>query len=314
MTGADDAAGDSPEAALRTIQRALDLAGPGERIYVSPGVYPEELIFDRTIDPAAPIVLTGEPGASVLDGGHVRAAGFWCEACRGLVLEDLVVRNYSDVGVAIVYASDVALRRLEVHDNGFAPQQVDWEFEGYGVYVDSSSRIEVDSIYAHHNGPNPQRPGHWVGTAVNLYACTDCVIRDSTLLSNVGAGILVEDSVDVVVERNEISDHNLDVTWDGWWDGAVWLDGGRDVTLRQNFVHDNYGPGFQISDEEGQSPRGYVLEGNVSTANLIGLYLWNFGTDELPGEPILRVVDNDFSGNLWVDVFVAPEFALPMAP
>ena len=88
-----------------------------------------------------------------------------------------------------------------------------------------------------------------------------------------GAGILVEDSTNVLVEGNTIFDNDLDVTADEWWDGGIWLDGGRDVTIRNNVFRNNRGPGIEFSDEDIQRPRGYVLENNISTGNYFGSYI-----------------------------------------
>lgn len=149
----------------------------------------------------------------------------------------------------------------------------------------------------------PRNP-RTVGTEINAYGISNSVIRNNRSYDNRGGGILVEDSVQVVVDSNEIYSNDLDVTADEWWDGGIWLDGGRNVTVRNNVFRDNLGPGIQISDEDRQSPTGYVLENNRSNGNYFGIYIWNFGTTGFPPDSVLRLVGNDFSGNSRQDVWI----------
>ena len=143
-----------------------------------------------------------------------------------------------------------------------------------------------------------------LGTGINTFMCTDCVIRNNHSYENVGGGILVEDGVNVLVEGNEVIANYLDATEDEWWDGGIWIDGGHDIIVRNNEFRDNLGPGIQISDEDHQQPYGYVLENNTSRNNYYGIYIWNFGTSELPPESVLRLTNNLFQDNSVQDVWI----------
>lgn len=64
----------------------------------------------------------------------------------------------------------------------------------------------------------------------------------------------MEDGINVLVEGNEVFNNDLDASADEWWDGGLWVDGGHDITIRNNSFRGNLGPGIEISDEEIQNP------------------------------------------------------------
>jgi hypothetical protein len=86
--GFDGWLGQSRRHALRTIQRAADLAGPGETILVWPGVYAEEIHLRRGGRPGQPLVLRSAlPGRAVITGAagaEVPAAWQWHSLGGGL--------------------------------------------------------------------------------------------------------------------------------------------------------------------------------------------------------------------------------------
>lgn len=48
-----------------------------------------------------------------------------------------------------------------------------------------------------------------MGTGINTFGNRNLVIADNSSFRNIGRGILVEDSWEVVVERNQIYENNL---------------------------------------------------------------------------------------------------------
>jgi parallel beta-helix repeat protein len=303
--GNDDNDGQSKNTAFRTIERALEIVQPGEIISILPGIYYEALTIENMGSAEQPITIQGEETGTILDGQSVFTIGLWCENCTNFVFQNLEIRNYTDVGIGAYLSSDITMQNLTIHNNGFAVQLVDWEFEGYGIHVDVSERICIENSDVYQNGPQP-RPWGVLGTGINVYGCTDCTIRNNHSYSNIGGGILTEDCVRVVVDGNLVNANYLDATEDEWWDGGIWIDGGHNVTVTNNTFQGNIGPGIQISDEDLQSPYGYVLEDNVSTENYYGIYIWNFGTTGYPPENVLRLSNNDFSGNTITDTWIIP--------
>ena len=273
----------------------------GETVRILPGTYTEAVRVRVRGQPGRPIRIVGEGGRPILTGDRRLRSGLWCEESAHLVVENLEIQDYSDIGLAVVLSNNVEMRNLHVHDNGFAAR-MSW-VEGYGVHLDESSDLTVENSEFFRNGPSP-RPPTAAGTGLNCFAIRRSVLRNHRSYNNNGGGILVEDSVDVIVEGNEVFANDLDVSADEWWDGGLWLDGGRDVVVRNNVFRDNLGPGIEISDEDLQQPRGYVLENNVSTGNYFGIYIWNFGTIDFPPPGILRRSGNTFTGNSRRDVWI----------
>ncbi len=304
--GDDNAAGTSEITAFRTITHAVASAAPGTTVLVLPGTYNESLQLSAVGGSAGPVTLRGENGRPVLDGQRTRSLGFWCDDCTNIVIENLEVRNYSDIGVGFLNSSGITLRNLVVHHNGFAAQLADWDIEGYGIVADTCQNVTIENNDVYENGPNPQQLDRWLGTGIDTFGCRDMTIRNNHSHHNIGGGVLVEDSVNVLFEGNEIDHNDLDATVEGWWDGGLWLDGGRDVTVRNNTFHDHLGPALQISDEEIRNPTGYVIENNTITNNTYGLYIWNFGTSQLPAENILKLSNNQITGSTVQDIWIVP--------
>ena len=305
-TGSDTADVTTPEAALRTISTALRHAVAGDTVFVFPGTYRESVRLDGIGRAGgAPIVVTGLGGRPMIDGEGIRSLGFFCENCTNVELSHFEIANFRDVGAGATLSSGITLRDLVVHENGFAVRLIGWELEGYGIHVDESSGVLIEGNDVHANGPNPPVfPDRLLGTGINTYGNRDVIIKNNRSHGNHGGGILVEDSVNVLVIGNEVFENDLDASADQWWDGGLWVDGGRDVVVRGNVFRDNLGPGIEISDEDGQRPTGYVIEDNVSTGNYFGINVWNFGTPGWPASDIISQSGNDFSGNLCGDVWI----------
>lgn len=299
----DDAATGTSTAPVATIERAVELVPMGGTIELTAGVHGSGSLLEGITH----VIVRGAPEA-VLDGRGTAPFGFFCDSCADVVVEGLEIRGFTDIGVGFTRSTNVTLHGLSVHGNGIDVQYVAWELEGYGIHVDASQRVTISGNDVFDNGPDATRsPAAILGTGINTYGNRDVVIDGNNSHHNRGGGILVEDSERVVVSGNLVEANDLDATAEEWWDGGIWIDGGADVVVTGNVVRDNTGPGIQVSDEEHQSPHGYVLTGNVSTGNLFGLFVWGFGTDGLPSEWVLTMDGNDISGNSRRDIWTEPD-------
>ncbi len=304
--GTDDSDGQAPGTAFRTISHALKVVRPGDMVLIQPGTYAEEIVIQNIGSLEAPITIRGENGVPVLDGQEKMDVGIWCEQTTNIIFENLEIRNYTDIGIGVFFSSNITMWSLVVHHNGMNAQLEEWDIEGYGIHAEESRRITIENNDVYANGPQPQLPKRLLGNGINTYGLSDSTIRGNQSHRNIGGGILVEDGVKILVEDNQVFSNDLDASVDGWWAGGIWVDGGHDVTVRNNVFQNNKGPGIEISDEDGQNPYGYVLENNTSTENLFGIYVWSFGLPDFPPENILRMSNNQIFGNIRQDIWIVP--------
>ncbi|MFQ5399498.1 MAG: nitrous oxide reductase family maturation protein NosD [Anaerolineae bacterium] len=307
--GNDDNAGNRPDAPFATLGRALCHVRPGQTVEIAPGTYRESVIMGLFGDSSAPIVIHGTADAHsrpVLDGESHRTMGIALVESNHIVIEGLEFRNYTDEGLFVLTGSDITIRNNRFVGNGRASTDPEHEGEGFGVNVVGARDVIIEGNEAAENGPAADRVQKgFLGTGINTFELQDGIIRDNHSHHNIGGGLLVEDGTNVLVENNRIDHNELDAGGD-YWDGGIWLDGGRDITLRGNVIADNHGPGVEISDEDLQYPegsRGYLLTGNTITGNLYGIYLWNFGVCPLPEPEIVTLTDNEVTGNTEMDVW-----------
>ena len=304
--GNDETDGQSREKAFRTLAKAFQSVRPGGTIYILPGTYEESLGLQNMGRSDVRIVVTGLDGIPTIDGRNSRALGIFCEQCKGMEFRNLKIKNYTDIGIGASYCENMTFENLNVTENGHKVQLRDWELEGYGIHIEFCERVIILKNDVSQNGPEPQVfPDYLMGTGINTFGNRDVLIRNNVSYQNTGGGILVEDSFDVLVDSNEVYENDLDASQDEWWDGGLWLDGGGNVTVRDNLFRNNLGPGIEISDEDNQHPTGYILENNISTENYWGIFIWNFETAGWPADSILHLSGNDFSGNsrdsVWIE-------------
>jgi len=218
--------------------------------------------------------------------------------------ENLEFRNYTDEGLLVALSSDVTIRNNVIQHNGSNSIEPDYNGEGFGLNITDASNILIENNRVVQNGPGAERRARSImGTGINTYAAKQMIIRGNLSSNNVGGGILVEDGVQVVVENNMIEKNDLDVSADGWWDAGIWVDGGHDVTIRNNTIRNNLGPGIEVTDADLQyykypdATRGYVVTNNIISGNYWALYTYNFGQCPLPPKEILVWENNSIEKN-----------------
>jgi len=312
--GSDDNSGTSADQPFETLAKALCNAAPGQTVHVALGTYKESVLLSEFGSSSNPITITGETNANgdfpMMDGDWGNEQYFTYgiaiigedeeHKSAGFVIENIAFRNYTDAGILAVISDDITIRDCMVTDCGFNGINPDNSGEGFGFDLIEIDRLLVTGIEATRNGPEEEvGPQRFLGNDVSVWGCTEVEVSDSYMHNSMGGGLLIEDSVNVLVENNRMKNSELEAA--DYWDGALWLDGGHDVIVRNNTISGNHGPGLLITDEGVQYPNGsygYVIDNNTITNNLWGISIWNFGVCPWPDDSIIDVNNNNtVSGN-----------------
>jgi hypothetical protein len=230
-TGNDGNPGTSPAAAVRTIQRAADLAQAGDRVLIAAGVYRETVTVPRSGTPAQPIVFRGSPGA-VLDGADAAIAGGvpWTAAGGGIfsrVTGFATGHVVADVGRLFRYTSLAALGALAAGPPGgffFDGTTLSVKFtDGSspaahamhvarredGFLLDGRAHVRVEGMEIRHFGAGD------FGKGVYLRQCSNCAVRACRIHQVESAGVWIKGGDRNLVEDNELTDTSIF----GWvWD------------------------------------------------------------------------------------------------
>jgi parallel beta-helix repeat protein len=262
--GSDDATGTDPARPLATIQRAANLAQPGDLVSVAAGIYRESVNVTTSGTDAAPIVFRGTAGA-IVDGADpaLISGATWTDRGNGIwsiatgYSTDLVV---TDAGRFFDYESLDALASLEAgapggsyadgdnvyvkFSDGSSPAQHAMNLSRYdaGFYVDGASHVYIENFEMRYYGNDE------FGRAVYLRYADDCAVRGSSLHENGAAGVWIKGGSRNVVEGNDIGDSSI-TNWP--WalthestaqNTGVYMtdDSGRGNVIRRNTLHGTY--------------------------------------------------------------------------
>ncbi|MBC8264078.1 MAG: CSLREA domain-containing protein [Anaerolineales bacterium] len=117
----DDANPGNFDQPWRTVQHAVDSAGPGDTIWVRGGIYNEGVVIETSGLPGLSITLIGYPDeAAILDGnGLERPDGIVIGGADYWTIQDLVIQDYTSEGergfgfVSWYHSQGITLRNLE---------------------------------------------------------------------------------------------------------------------------------------------------------------------------------------------------------
>jgi parallel beta-helix repeat protein len=208
-----------------SIQAALDAAGPGAVIHLSPGVYAQEVTVTH---PGVKLIgLTDDlgNGAVIENPGGIRNGISVRTGANDFALVNVTVRNFDANGVFLVAIDGFLLSRVTARDNG-----------AYGLFpVRSANGVIEHSIASGHADA-----GLYVGQS------RDVTMRRNVVHGNV-VGIEASNSSGIKLLANEAYDNTNGIL-------VVLLPGRQiktaaDILVTGNRVYDNNRPNFADPDD-----------------------------------------------------------------
>lgn len=332
-SGSDAAAGTSA-APLRTIQRAVDLAQPGDEIRVRPGVYHEAVTTPRSGSAASPISLTADQPGVVLDGAdpaylartdwRAEGGGIWSVPYTGvtrLVCADSLQRLYHQASLAALQANANGVAQGFALENGRLYVKLEDGSSPVG-HVMSVARfnigVEVSASWWRIEGLEVRHYGTAAGGAgIRLDGATACVVTDDHVHTNGARGIYLRSlAADNLVQRNHCADPRI-----GTWPWAatkgheeeiqgISLRGGRGNIIRSNTVDGTF-DGIDAGD--GTLDENVAADCDVHDNTVTGVADDALETDLVSGLN-LRVwgnhVNRVYSGLSMAPISSGPEYVL----
>lgn len=316
-SGSNRNVGTSTDRPFRTIQKAARTARPGDTVRVMAGTYIESVRLTRSGEDGAPITFTAHgDGPAILDGQYrgcpaggvpsstAHRAAFIGAGVSHIMIEGLEVTRYCYSGIYFEGdSSDLTILNNSVHHNGNTLPDGDPDDDllsgGIRLIGYEPTAPVRDALIENNTVVENVSTNSTSGSGIDAFFVMDCTIRGNLVDRNNGNGILIEDSQNVLAERNIIRNNMGD--FDGWGTAGIWLDGGSIVTVRGNWIERNVWAGLEITDEESSDPYGYEIVNNVLVGNRYGMYISGIGQK---GKPRNRIYNNTIVDSTGIGVWL----------
>lgn len=236
-----------------TIQAAVDAAGAGDLVLVSPGVYREAV----TVTTPRLTIRGTDRNDVVLDGGFEMDNGIRVLDTDGVAIENMTARNYTLNGFYWTGVEGYRGSYLTAYNNG-----------DYGIYAFDSVRGQFDHSYA---SGSPDA-GFYIGQCRPCHAVISDVVAENNALGYSGTNA----SGDLFIVRSEWRNNMAGIV-PNTLDSEL-LPPQGDVVIAGNWVHDNnnrdapakalqypsFGTGILVAGGVGNLVLGNLVEDHAS--------------------------------------------------
>lgn len=205
--GWDGHIGATPQTAVRTLQRAADLAAPGETVVILPGSYAGDIRIRRGGEPGRPVVFRArDPGTVTISGAappQALASLAWQDEGGGIrsAQPPWPVHHLRWGDATLFHVAWGGLQRLrELTSRAGAAGAFAWERETgrLHVFLPGDGWIREPLLITHRPVPTPREWGNI--RSANVWVEADHVVFDGLRFDfGVGAGVLLWNASDVVV-------------------------------------------------------------------------------------------------------------------
>jgi len=282
---------------FHTIAKGLSVIGPGDVVLIRGGTYTEHDLQPPSGTADAPVTIQAYNGETVIMDGEFndyKYTAFSVLSRSHMVFDGLAIQGYRDRGLLFWDSSHITVRHCFIHHCGTTRV----ESTGDGISL-TGSHFVIENNRLTYNCPDTEHGG----SAICGWDAHHTVIQKNICMYNRGNGILVEDSHDVIVQDNVASFNFGD--FGTWFCGGIWLDGGYNVTVRNNWFEGNERAGMEITDEEPTDPYGYKIYNNVCCNNDYGMIVIGIGQAESsPNE----IFNNTCVDNLQYEVIIVDDY------
>lgn len=221
------------EKPFRTIQKAADVAQPGDTVLVAPGSY-EGFATRRGGKPQQPIRFKADGEVLILSNHNTPADHILVRGTDWIVIEGFVCREAGRAGIAILNSSDVV-----ISNNVCGPN------EKWGIFTGFAPRIQIL-----HNKAFGSRQQHGIYVSNSNVPDDHPVIRGNECYHNAGSGIQL----------------NGDCQMGG--DGII-----NAALIEGNIVHHNDLKGLSLISIEGSRIQNNVIYHNGRKGSAGGIHL-----------------------------------------
>ncbi len=305
--GSDSNSGRSPDAPLKSVNRANSLVRAGDVVYIRGGVYPINVTFSATGTASQPIVWASYPGETAIFDGSNQARGssqhrVWVDGANFNHFVNFTVRNSPQQGIFVRNANDNLFHGIVTHGHNAS-----------GVQNYSGNRNVYEYLVTYDNFDTVTTNGKIGEDAdgIGISSGDGNVIRHVVSFFNSDDGIDAWRSTNTLIEYSIAYDNGRGANGNG---NGFKLGGNNEVNrtiARYNIAFDNKAAGF--SQNTGReitldhntaynngwtnydAGSGVTLRNNISLAGSVNVISgansrnnsWDLGIDDV------RVVSTD---------------------